>query len=270
MFKLLLFLLLSVSLINARQLSVEHYCEYDSSSKAFTAFKTIDINPDDTMTLFSGTVVHFTPFSGINVKGLLVSKGDPDDPVILTSKKSTIKSGSPYDWLGIQMFPGAACRLSFTRLSFSSYGITSCCENISLVNVTFHLNGVNIRIGDRILPVNDNKPFSLLSVSNDNGNKEEKINGNSTKTLIQINNNRYESIVNQKYIPRRTYFVGPLSMVLMIAGSVITYDNYRNPVEKEVFNSAVDRFLYCGSLGYCLTALGVLGGTYITIYTINF
>jgi hypothetical protein len=267
------------SIIMAARISVENAGHYDPASRSFIIAATYEIRPGDTMTVPSGAVLYFAPLTGIDVKGALEISGTPDNPVILASKKSFTAQGAPYDWRGIRVFPSAACRMSYASVLYASYGIASCCENITLINVTFSSNGMNIRIGERLLPVSDDRPFSF-------GEKQDPAQREAPRTPTALS---YDDLAKKSYLPKRAYFIAPISLGFGIAGalcigrwnrSTAEYHDYKpgNPdydqstymERKEEFGRLRGETIANGVLGFGMAAAGLIGGAYITIYTLTF
>jgi len=113
----------------------------------------------DTVIIEKGVTIYFKPFSGITVKGMLITSGTPSHKVIFTSINDINKevSSQPADWNGIKINDDAVgIRLYSTVINFSTFGveITNSTTTTVLKDVSFYQNGLsNLTVGNTtILP----------------------------------------------------------------------------------------------------------------------
>jgi len=276
--KTMLLLLCIAFTISAAQISIESISEYDSRTMVFTVTESYEVKVGDILIIPAGAQVHFAPLTGITVKGEILIDGKPDRPVTLTSRRAAQRAGAAHDWQGITLFPTATATLKYTVISFASWGVKSCCDNVDLVNVTFVLNGTNFQVGERRIFAKDREPIYYERTVT------KKINVNHNPEAVD-----YDAIIGKTYLPKRTFVIGPLAAAALVGGgiyinrwvkSVDKYNNYKpgDPhYDRSNFDQREERFKDLKSditlnavLGIGLTTLGVASGTYITIYTIKF
>ena len=124
--------------------------------------------PGKTLSFKAGSILRFESFSGIMVKGALVCKGTPGQPVLFTSANDVPNTGTApdaFDWNGIKVTPEAiGLTLEQCIIAYSTFGlaIESTATPVSLTNVTFHHNGsASFTCGKKMMPVTENIPLSF-------------------------------------------------------------------------------------------------------------
>jgi len=275
--KAVILLMILVVTVCANQISIHDISQYDPRTMTFTVTENYEVKRDDILIIPAGSNIQFAPLTGIDVKGELVIDGKPDRPVTLTSRKAMQGLGAPYDWKGITLFPSSNIHLSYTVISYASFGIKSCCDNVTLVNAVFFDNGVNFQIGDRRIYTKDREPVYYEKTP-------VKINISSNPMGVD-----YDAIAGKSYIPARTYVIVPLAAACLIAGPIYiskwnrsanNYNDYKpgnSDYDRASYDQREKRFDQLKNestlnavLGIGLTSLGLVSGAYITIYTWRF
>lgn len=185
------FVLLSICLI-INVLSQTHLSG-DVSGRVLSANENIYIVEDNIsvesgkkLVIEKGSILLFSPFTGLTVYGSLEVNGTDENPVILTSISDTAYNpqsqilANPFDWNGILIHARASqVVLNNFKLSYSVYGIKSQREDVSIFNGIFFQNGqFHFTVNNQIQPVQDYLPFSYNSakpvLTNDDSRKKEE------------------------------------------------------------------------------------------------
>lgn len=127
------------------------------------------VSPGKTLTIREGTVLLFSQFSGIEVRGKLIVEGTSKRPVVFTSANDqnfndTARTApEPYDWNGIRiMGDGASAKLSNFIICYSVFGINSQVSNLFIQNGIFHSNGLrNLSVNGDLVHFSENFPFDF-------------------------------------------------------------------------------------------------------------
>ena len=278
MTKTLFVILFCFSYVSSKTIFLDNFASFDKVTHTYQVHTTIEIGPIDTLFVPKGVTVAFYPLCGIELKGTLQAIGTKSDVITFTSVVALTGQGQAYAWRGIQMYPTSALELMYVMLAYSSTGISSCCDNISLDHVTFRQNGKwNVMIGNRVITVPENEPYTYHPVY---------LLPHDTVSISVPNINK---IMNKVYIPKRDYVITPLAIAATIVGGIYinkyynshseyndykpsnsSYDNSTSPQRKEHFGNLREDIFLNGILGCTLAALGVTGIGYVTFYTLNF
>lgn len=131
----------------------------------------ISVESGKKLVIEKGSILLFSPFTGLTVYGSLEVNGTDENPVIFTSIADTAYNpqsqilANPFDWNGILIHARASqVVLKNFKLSYSVYGVKSQREDVSIFNGIFFQNGqFHFTINDQIRPVQDYLPFSYNS-----------------------------------------------------------------------------------------------------------
>lgn len=277
--KIFFSILLCFSYVAAKTIFLDNFAILDKSSRTYQVHSTIEIAPSDTLFIPKGVTIAFYPLCGIELKGTLQAIGTQLDVITFTSIVALTGQGQSYAWRGIQMYPTSTIELQYAMVAYSSTGISSCCDNISLDHVVFRQNGKwNVMIGNRVITVPENEPYTYHPVS---------LHPIDTLTITTVPN--INKIMTKVYIPKRDYVITPLAIAAVIVGGIYinkfinsqseyndykpsnnSYDNATSPQRKEHFGNLRKDIYLNGILGCTLAAFGVTGIGYVTIYTLNF
>jgi hypothetical protein len=125
--------------------------------------------PKATLSFAAGSVLRFESFTGILVRGALVCKGTPEQPVTFTSSRDVKGAGTAaeaFDWNGIKVTAEAVeITLEHCTIAYSTYGLTveSSVTPVSLKEIMFHHNGsASLTWERKMLPVTENAPLSFI------------------------------------------------------------------------------------------------------------
>jgi hypothetical protein len=129
----------------------------------------ICVLPKATLSFAAGSTLRFDNFTGIVVRGALVCKGTPGQPVLFTSSEKDVPdagtAAKPFDWNGIKVTAEAATiTLEHCAIAYSTYGldIESGTTPMTIKNVIFHDNGsASFTRGKKMMQVNENIPLSF-------------------------------------------------------------------------------------------------------------
>lgn len=140
-----------------------------TSDKSYLVVADIFVSPGSSVTIDAGTVFMFESFTGLHVQGSVYVKGDPEKPVVFTSKNdkqynpnSTVDA-APFDWNGIDIYE-TAIGTNFTQciIRFSVYGIRSQTEHLKITNSVFSNNGkADLTIKGEKKDIISNETFSF-------------------------------------------------------------------------------------------------------------
>lgn len=275
--KKLLFILFFALNVFSRTYFLDEVAKLDKLTNTYNVDSTIEVSPSDTLFVQKGVVVAFSPLTGIELKGTLQAIGDASHEILFTSKVSLKGQGQSYDWRGIQLYSTSSIELKHVRFYYSSTGITSCCDNVIVDHVTFRQNGKwEIMIGNRVLDVPENEPFSYRPIT-------------TNPQLVTVNKPDFNKIVNKVYIPKRDFLITPLAIAAGVVGGIYIgkyakaqsdykefkpgnkeYDASTSPHRKEKFDDLRDDIYVNSSVGFSLAGLALTGLTYVTIYTLKF
>jgi len=259
---------------SADMLNIEKIAKYDEKEQIFIVQETFEVQPNDRLVIPAGQKVYFAPLVCLDIKGELVIDGKPHEPVLLMSRRAALGSGAAHDWGGIKVFQGGSVDARYAVISNATAGIKSCCDNVTLLNVSFHTNGEHLRIGDRRITVFDREPVSYEKVP----------------TKINIETNRmgvdYDAIAGKKYLPTRLWVLGPIALACVGTGAVYMskwsssakeYDNYDPRAAGDSYSEGQERLKKLRSdvntnkwLGISAMGVGLSLGGYVTWYTIKF
>jgi len=138
---------------------------FNSSSGPFVVEQEIVVPANKRVVVGAGCVFLFKPMTSLTINGTFVAQGTAEQPVLFTSIADTVyaKGGvaGAFDWDGIAVASEAAeARFGDCRIKYSTFGISSLTERVSLRNCIFRQNGLrNFSIKDRPLPVIEGRPF---------------------------------------------------------------------------------------------------------------
>ena len=129
----------------------------------------IYVLPKTTLAFAAGSKLLFDNFTGIVVRGALVCKGTPGQPILFTSSIKDIPdagtAAKPFDWNGIKVTAEASgITLEHCVVAYSTYGlnIESNITPVTITNVVLHDNGsASFSRGKKMMQVNENIPFSF-------------------------------------------------------------------------------------------------------------
>lgn len=142
--------------------------EHLTSEKPYSVVADIYVSPGSTVTIDAGAVFLFESFTGMHVQGTVYVKGEPERPVVFTSKNDrqwNLNSGidaAPFDWNGIDIYE-TAIGTDFTQciIQYSVYGLRSQTEHFKANNLIFSNNGkANVTIKGEKREALQNEPFS--------------------------------------------------------------------------------------------------------------
>lgn len=135
----------------------------------------ISVESGKKLVIEEGSILLFSPFTGLTVYGSLEVNGTDENPVIFTSLSDTAYNpqsqilANPFDWNGILIHARASqVVLKNFKLSYSVYGIKSQREDVSIMNGLFFQNGqFHFTVNEKIMPVADGIPYSCGSAVTD-------------------------------------------------------------------------------------------------------
>lgn len=136
----------------------------DRSGKYFIVPKTLEVKTGDTLLIPQGSEVLFNTLTGITLAGgVLLAPGTRSEPIFLTSIQDTNNTAAAFDWIGIDVQPGATLRLSFSCIAFSTSGITAAeSSSVFLDSCIFASNGQwSLSMNGVTSQTEDKKPFSF-------------------------------------------------------------------------------------------------------------
>jgi hypothetical protein len=142
-----------------------------TAEKPYMVVGDIFVPPGSSVTIEAGAVLMFESFKSFNIQGTIFIKGEPEKPVIFTSKNdkqlnpNATVDAAPFDWNGIDIYEtGVGSIFNHCIIKFSVYGIRSQTEHFKIVNSIFSNNGkVDITVIDKRQDVTPNTPFSYGS-----------------------------------------------------------------------------------------------------------
>jgi hypothetical protein len=256
---------------------------YDQKTRTYIALKDISIAPNDTLFIQKGVRIAFSPFTGIELKGALQCIGTPDQQIIFTSKNSLTGGGAAYDWKGINLYPSSILDIEHATIQYSSFAITSCGNNVNLNNVSFHQNGkFNLKIGERIIEIKDNIPFSFGRFIEQKSIADALPNNNEYKEKPTIP-------IKDALIPKGLYLYVPATLGLLTGSAIFIanslndrteyqnyrpgnqkYDNATSTERRETYEEMKQQFAVNVSLSSIFGICAIALGTYSVYYTITF
>lgn len=140
-----------------------------AGKKPYLVISSIEVPPEKTVTIEPGAVFLFRNFTGLHVRGKLLGMGSDKLPIIFTSENdrdfnpSSARDANPFDWDGIYMTADAiGTQLSFCKISYSVYGITSDTKFIRLDPILFNENGKPSIVVDNTEHPIEEGPFSYV------------------------------------------------------------------------------------------------------------
>jgi hypothetical protein len=271
----------------AKQIIVEDIARYDEKEHFFIVEQAYEVGPDDRLVIIAGLKVYFAPLTYIDVKGEMIIDGKPQDPVIFQSRRAALGNGAAHDWGGIKVFQGGSLIANYAVISNASVGIKTCCDNVSLLNTSFHTNGVHFQMGDKRFTVFDREPISYVRVP-----ERATVVLDAPKDLTETpkRGKKYAEVVdkgdNGVLSSTRFWILAPIAAGCLVTGSIyipkwakasdkyvnydprITGDNYVT-AERKLKDYKSDRDGKAGmTIGFL--GAGVLAGGYVVYYTVTF
>ncbi|MBD3420435.1 MAG: hypothetical protein GF398_09990 [Chitinivibrionales bacterium] len=137
------------------------------ADKPYLVTADIEVAPGENVTIEPGVVFLFKNFTGLNVHGVLLARGDEKRPVIFTSENDNKHNpraqieAAQYDWNGIVVNRNAVgTEFRFCAVKYSLYGINSITRHIVIENCAFHLNGKSDLVIEGVKQNVDEIPYS--------------------------------------------------------------------------------------------------------------
>jgi len=113
------------------------------------------INQDETLEILTGSTLFFRKYTGIEVYGKLIAKGEPNNPVLLLPQDSTF-------WNGIKVFSGGSVELTNVTIKGCVIGIdVPESEVLRCKNLVFNDCIQQIKIGKKLIKNKTNIPINI-------------------------------------------------------------------------------------------------------------
>ncbi len=128
----------------------------------------VHVLPKTTLSFAPGSILRFENFTGIVVRGELVCRGTPQQPVVFTSSRDIPGAKTmpeAFDWNGIKVTPEAkGIRLEYCAVAYSTFGLSieSGSTPVSIRGAVFHHNGsASLTREKKMFAVKENLPVSF-------------------------------------------------------------------------------------------------------------
>jgi hypothetical protein len=154
----------------------------------------IYVLPKTTLTFEAGSILRFENFTGIVVRGELICKGTPQQPISFTSSrdiKSSQSKPEAFDWNGIKVTPEATgLALEYCTIAYSTFGITieSSSTPVSIKEISFHNTGSASMTRERkMMMISENMPISFTWPEQSSNMSSTTSNTPSSTTNTKVN-----------------------------------------------------------------------------------
>ncbi len=246
--------LMSVVAVGAAEIEIEGPQDGTYEKAEYLVAHDIIIEEGRTMAIEPGAVFRFRRNAGLVVKGALVCRGTPTEPIVFTSVNDRPdEAPQPFDWTGITVRkPSGSILLNYVKVSYSTFGVHVDYRKdaLNIKNTVFTNNGdKNLSMLDSVIAVPDGRPYSFIGVD---------------RSMVAADSARVSEGVNARRIARislaGTAATGLVTAIVGFAGSQSAYNKYTETTDPEKAGDYKARDRALRAVGVTGTVLAVLSG----------